>query len=74
MHRHTDPKLCNNSVQYLAQRFPELNIKQVAEALGINYRLMYQYTNGTKNPGPERRKEIEEYIHALAKELLTTTL
>lgn len=74
MQRHTDPKLCNNSVQYLAESFPELNIKQIAEAMGINYKLMHHYANGTKNPGPERRKQIEEYIHTLAKELLLITL
>jgi hypothetical protein len=69
-----NPKLCNNNIQYLAERFPELNIKQIADALGINYKLMHHYTNGTKNPGPERRKEIEEYIHTLAMELLKVNL
>ncbi len=74
MQEHTDRKLCNNGVQYLAERFPELNIKQIAEALDINYKLMHQYATGAKNPGPERRKEIEEYIHTLAEQLLTITL
>lgn len=69
-----NPKLCNNSIQQLAEHFPELNIKQIAIALGINDKLMHQYTNGSKNPGPERRKEVENYIHKLGEELLKTTL
>lgn len=74
MNNDINPKLCNNSIQQLAERFPELNIKQIAIALGINDKLRHQYTNGSKNPGPERRKEVEDYIHKLAEELLKTTL
>ena len=74
MNTDIDPKLCNNSIQQLAEQFPELNIKQIAIALGINDKLMHQYTNGSKNPGPERRKDVEDYIHKLGKELLKTTL
>ena len=68
------PKQYNNSIEYLAARFPELNIKQMAKSMGINDKLMYQYANGSKNPGPERRKEIEDYIHKLAEKLLRVTL
>jgi len=65
MRNDLNPNLCDNSIQYLAERFPELNIKQIATALGINDKLMYQYANGSKNPGPERRKEVEDYISGL---------
>ena len=74
MRNDLNPNLCDNSIQYLAERFPELNIKQIATSLGINDKLMHQYANGSKNPGPERRKEVEDYIHKLAEELLKTTL
>ena len=74
MRNDLNPNLCDNSIQYLAERFPELNIKQIAIALGINDKLMHQYATGAKNPGPERRKEIEEYIHTLAEQLLTITI
>lgn len=74
MNNDVNPKLCDNSIQYLAERFPELNVKQIAVALGINDKLMHQYTSGSKNPGPERRKEVEEHIHKLAEELLKVTL
>ncbi|MBQ4499043.1 MAG: XRE family transcriptional regulator [Alistipes sp.] len=66
--------LYNNSIQKLAENFPELNIKQVACALGINDKLMHQYSNGSKNPGFERRKEIERFIHDLGRELLKVEL
>jgi hypothetical protein len=64
-----DPKLCNNSIQQLAECFPELNISQIARSLGINDKLMHQYSKGAKNPGYERRKQIERYIHTLGEEL-----
>lgn len=74
MNNSINPKLCGNSIQQLAKRFPELNIKQIAVALGINDKLMHQYTNGSKSPGPDRRKEVEDYIHELAEELPRVTL
>ncbi len=68
------PLFDENSIQQLFTRFPELNIKQIAMAIGINDKLMHQYANSIKNPGFERRKEIEQYIHKLGEELLKVTL
>ena len=54
--------------------FPELNVRQVARAMGINETLMQQYVNGIKRPTLERRIEIGEYLHQLATRLQTIKL
>ena len=53
----------------LFRQFPELNIRQVAKSMGINESLMNHYANGHKHPSPERKQEIEEFIHQLGKRL-----
>lgn len=58
-----------NSIGDLFNAFPELNVRQVARAMGVNETLMQQYVNGSKRPSPERRVEIERYLHDLATRL-----
>ena len=63
-----------NPVGDMFNEFPELNVRQVARAIGVNETLMQQYVNGTKRPATERRKEIETYIHNLAERLAAVKL
>ena len=58
-----------NPVGDLFNEFPELNVRQVARAMGINESLMQQYVNGAKRPTAERRIEIESFLHELAERL-----
>ena len=59
----------DNPVCDMFNRFPMLNVAQVAKVMGINRSLMQQYINGRKHPSPERAAEIEAYIHTLGMEL-----
>ena len=63
-----------NSIGELFNAFPELNVRQVARAMGVNETLMQQYVNGAKRPSPERRAEIEDYLHNLASRLASVKL
>lgn len=58
-----------NPIGDLFNRFPMLNVRQVSQAMGVNYSLMQQYVNGRKRPSFERAMEIEEYIHSLGEAL-----
>ena len=58
-----------NPVGDLFNEFPELNVRQVARAMGINESLMQQYVNGAKRPTAERRIEIESFLRKLAERL-----
>ena len=62
------------SIGELFNAFPELNVRQVARAMGINEALMQQYDNGAKRPSLERRVEIESYLHNLASRLADVKL
>ena len=63
-----------NSIGELFNAFPELNVRQVARAMGVNETLMQQYVNGSKRPSTERRIEIERYLHSLAERLASIKL
>ena len=63
-----------NHIGELFNRFPELNVRQVARAIGINETLMQQYVNGVKRPTLERRMEIEKYIRELGRSLSNISL
>jgi transcriptional regulator with XRE-family HTH domain len=58
-----------NLVGEFFARFPELNVRQIALAMGINETLMQQYVNGKKRPSFERILELEDFIHTLGREL-----
>lgn len=58
-----------NPIGELFARFPELNVRQIARAMGVNETLMQQYVNGKKRPSFERAMEIENFLHKLGEEL-----
>ena len=60
-----------NPIGELFERFPELNVRQVAKAMGISEALMRQYVCGTKRPSFGRALEIEDYLHKLGEALLS---
>lgn len=59
----------DNVIASLFERFPELNIQQVAKGMSINPALMRQYVGGKKRPSFERLMDIEDYLHKLGEEL-----
>jgi hypothetical protein len=75
MEKHTTKfTLEKNHIGELFNAFPELNVRQVARAIGINETLMQQYVNGVKKPTYERRMQIERYIRDLGLRLTNITL
>ena len=58
-----------NLVGEFFARFPELNVQQIAQGMGMNETLLQQYVNGKKRPSFERLLEIEDYVHKLGTEL-----
>ncbi len=58
-----------NLVGEFFARFPELNVRQIAQGMGMNETLLQQYVNGKKRPSFERLLEIEDYVHKLGTEL-----
>ena len=61
--------LDENVIAALFERFPELNVQQVAKGLNINPALMRQYVGGKKRPSFERLLDIENYLHQLGEAL-----
>ena len=75
MEKHTTKfTLEKNHIGELFNAFPELNVRQVARAMGINETLMQQYVNGVKKPTYERRMQIERYIRELGLRLTHISL
>ena len=58
-----------NVIAALYERFPELNVQQIAKGLNINPALMRQYVGGKKRPSFERLLDIETYLHQLGEAL-----
>lgn len=61
--------LDENVIAALFERFPELNVQQIAKGLNINPALMRQYVGGKKRPSFERLLDIENYLHQLGEAL-----
>lgn len=58
-----------NVIAALFERFPELNVQQIAKGLNITPALMRQYVGGKKRPSFERLLDIEKYLQQLGEAL-----
>ena len=64
----------NNSVGQALKQFPQINISALANQIGINKSLLAKYIYGIKKPSAARKKEIENALHVLGKNLLAVEL
>ena len=66
----TEPNY-RNEVAVMFNRFPWLNVSEVANAIGINKSLLARYIYGISKPSEQRLNQIREALHEMGKELLT---
>lgn len=64
----TEPCM-HNPVADIFNRFPWLNVSEVARHLGINKSLLARYIYGISKPSEQRVEEIREALHYFGKEL-----
>ena len=58
-----------NEVAAMFNRFPWLNISEVARYLGINKSLLARYIYGISKPSEQRLQQIRDALHTFGKEL-----
>ena len=49
--------------------FPVINMRALAERLGMNHTLLSQYATGKKKASPKQKEKIVEGIHEIGREL-----
>lgn len=64
-------KPVENEIMVIFRSLPQLNIKQFAQSIGINYTLLSSYINGSKKPSKQRIQFIKDGLHNLGNELIT---
>jgi len=65
----SEPDLKNNVIAEIFDRFPQLNVSEVARTIGIHKSLLSKYIYGTKKPSAKRTEEIIEAIRHIGREL-----
>ena len=60
----------DNEIARIFNRFPQLNVSEVARSLNINKSLLAKYIYGIKKPSEERVLAIKEALHSLGRELV----
>lgn len=66
----TEPNY-HNEVAEMFNRFPWLNVSEVANTIGINKSLLARYIYGISKPSEQRLNQIRKALHEMGKELLT---
>ena len=66
----TEPNY-HNEVAEMFNRFPWLNVSEVANAIGINKSLLARYIYGISKPSEQRLIQIRKALHEMGKELQT---
>jgi transcriptional regulator with XRE-family HTH domain len=63
-----------NPVSRVFKSFPEINVNQLARRMGINQSLLAKYICGAKKPSEMKRKQIENALQELGRELTAVSL
>ena len=66
----TEPNY-RNEVAEMFNRFPWLNVSEVANAIGINKSLLARYIYGISKPSEQRLDQIRKALHEMGKDMLT---
>ena len=66
----TEPNY-RNEVAEMFNRFPWLNVSEVANAIGINKSLLARYIYGISKPSEQRLEQIRKALHEMGKDMLT---
>ena len=59
----------NNTIAIVFNRFPWLNVSEVARIIGINKSLLSRYIYGIKKPSKQREEQILEAIRRMGREM-----
>ena len=59
-----------NEIALIFKKFPQLNISELANSIGIHKSLLAKYIYGIKKPSEQRKQEIKNALHDLGKQLL----
>lgn len=59
-----------NEIASIFQKFPQLNISEIAKSIGIHKSLLAKYIYGIKKPSEKRKDEIKAALHKLGNQLL----
>lgn len=63
-----------NEVSRVFDRFPVINVTKFAERIKINRSLLASYVCNEKKPGRKSKRQIEDALHQLGKDLLAIKL
>jgi hypothetical protein len=69
-----EDEFAETTVTNIFKKFPEINVNQLAKRLSLNQSLLAKYACGDKTPSEKRRKEIENGLHLLGKELMSVSI
>lgn len=60
----------NNEIAEIFNKFPQLNISEVARSMGIHKSLLAKYIYGIKRPSEQRKMQIKDSLRILGQELM----
>ena len=60
----------DNEVAIIIRQFPQINVSEMANYIGINKSLLAKYIYGIKKPSAERMQKIKDAFHTMGQELI----
>lgn len=60
----------DNDIARIFNRFPQLNVSEVARSMGINKSLLAKYIYGIIKPSEERTQQLRDALHLLGESLM----
>lgn len=60
----------DNEIARIFNRFPQLNVSEVARSMGIHKSLLSKYIYGMKRPSEQRKEQIKNSLRLLGQELM----
>ncbi len=66
----TEELVYDNEIARIFNRFPQLNVSEVARSIGIHKSLFSKYIYGIKRPSEQRKEQIKQYIRLLGQDIM----
>ena len=60
----------DNEVAIIFRQFPQINVSEMANYIGINKSLLAKYIYGIKKPSAERMQKIKDAFHSMGQRLM----
>lgn len=64
----------DNEIAKIFNAVPQLDVKSVADTMGVHFSLLYKYIYGMLMPSEKRKKQLQDALHSIGRKLVDVSV